>query len=48
MHDPLEPLETDQDAPIGVEIGSSHNSTDFQGILVTIWIADTVGFGLCI
>ena len=47
VYDPLEPfrpLETDRDAPIRAEIGSSQNSTDFQGIPVTVCIADAVSF----
>ena len=50
VYDPLEPfrpLETDQDTPICAEIGSSQSSADFQGIPVTVCIADTVSqFGL--
>ena len=29
--EPFQPLETDRDAPIRTEIGSSQNGTDFQG-----------------
>ena len=42
--EPFRPLKTDQDAPIRAEIGSSQNSTDFQGIPVTVCITDAVSF----
>lgn len=47
VYDPLEPfrpLETDRDAPIRAEIGTSQNAADFQGIPVTVCIADAVSF----
>ena len=52
VYDPLEPfipLESDRDAPIRAEIGSSQSGSDFQGIPVTVCVANAVSlFGLYI
>ena len=45
LYSPIEPFRSLETNRV-LEIGSAQNSKDFQGIPVTIYISDIVGFGL--